>query len=459
MSVEDKNILVREIEKGGEAKQMVPQMKRLAIVELSEILLKLDDQVVLDILPEFSHEQQGLILSEFDIRKQLSLSQKGDIRWFASAFQHMYSESRADLFQHMTQQEQVALLPFLPKKIRKDVIRLSAYPPETAGGIMSTDFATVLENMTCQQAIAKVRIDSPSKKMIYYVYVVDDFMQLKGFITLKDLILDEPKTLVMDALHREFIFAFVDEDRESVAAKVEKYDLMAIPVLNHQKQLVGIVTHDEVIEVIRAEHTEDFEKFMGIVPDKDEVEYLQASTWAHFRKRVFWIISLAIVGILSGMIIHHFEGAIDKLLILALYMPMVADTGGNAGSQAATVVVRALALGQVTVKNWFKIIWKEAQISTILAACLGTIAFGKVLILSWGMHIPDAYNLYQIAFAISLALALQVISATVIGAGLPLIVKRLKGDPAVAASPAITTIVDITGLLIYFGVAVLFFNL
>ncbi|WMJ74230.1 magnesium transporter [Cytophagaceae bacterium ABcell3] len=459
MSQETKDVLVKEITEGKEARQMVPEMKKLALVELSEILSSLDDQVVIDLMPEFSTEQQGLILSEFDVKKQLSLFQKSDARWFAGGFQHMYSESRADLFQHMTQQEQASLLPFLPKKIRTDVIRLSAYPPETAGGIMSTDFATVWEDMTCQQAIAKVRMDAPSKKMIYYVYVVDENMCLAGFITLKDLILIEPDTKVKDALHKEYIFAHVDDDRENVAAKIEKYDLVAIPVLNNQGQLVGIVTHDEAIEVIRAEHTEDFEKFMGIMPDKEEVFYLQTSSWSHFKKRVIWVVSLAIIGIISGMIIHSFESTLDKLLILALYMPMVADTGGNAGSQAATVVVRALALGQVSVRNWWRIIWKEAQISLLLAICLGVLAFGKVLFLSWEADIPEVYNLFQIASVISLALSLQVITATIIGASLPLIVRRFKGDPAVAASPAITTVVDITGLLIYFGTAVAFLSL
>lgn len=339
------------------------------------------------------------------------------------------------------------------------MIALSAYPPETAGGIMNTDFATVQKNMRCDEAIEKVRSDAPSKKTIYYVYVVDAEQKLQGFVTLKDLIMAEPYQLVEQVLHTEFVFAYVDDDREKVAQQIEKYDLVAIPILNRENQLVGIVTHDEAIDVIRAEHSEDMQKFMGIVQANEEFDYIGTSTWKHFKKRVVWIVSLAAVGIISGVIIHSYENALEKLLILALYMPMVADTGGNSGSQAATVVVRALALGQITVRNWFKILWKEAKISLLLAVCLGLLAYGKVLFLSWETDIPSAYSLPLIAFMISLALALQVITATVIGAGLPLLVKRFGGDPAVAASPAITTIVDITGLLIYFGMASLFFSL
>ncbi|MDW8288981.1 MAG: magnesium transporter, partial [Flammeovirgaceae bacterium] len=352
-------------------------------------------------------------------------------------------EKRADFFQHLTQQEQAKLLPYLSKKTREDVIQLSAYPPETAGGIMSTDFATVQGNMTCAEAIEKVRKDAPSKKTIYYVYVVDENQHMIGFITLKDLIMAEPATKVEHALHKDFVFVYVDEDREKVAQKIEKYDLVAIPVLNREHQLVGIITHDDAIDIIHAEHSEDMQKFMGIVQANEAFNYIGTSTVKHFKKRVVWIVSLAAIGIISGIIIHHFENALEKLLILALYMPMVADTGGNAGSQAATVVVRALALAQVTLKDWLRILWKETKISFLLALCLGLIAYAKVLFLSWETEIPTSYSLPSIAFMISLALSLQVITSTIIGAALPLIVRRFGGDPAVAASPAITTVVDI----------------
>jgi magnesium transporter len=442
-------------------RQLLPteQLKKMPVVEVAELLADMEAAELLPQLDNFTAAQQGLIVAEFSMTKQLELFQSVSRKRFALIFEQMPSDNRADLFQHLTQQEQAELLPFLSKKVREDVIQLSNYPPETAGGIMSTDFATVQETMTCAEAIAKIRLDAPSKRTIYYVYVVNDNQEMQGFITLKDLIMNEPETLVRFAMHRKFAFAYVDEDREEVAKKIERYDLVALPVLNRQNQLVGIVTHDEALDIIRAEHTEDMERFMGIIQTNEEFNYLKTSTWEHFRKRVVWIVSLAAVGIVSGMIIHSYESALEKLLILALYMPMVADTGGNAGSQAATVVVRALALGQVGVKDWFKILWKEAKVSVFLSVCLGVLAFAKVLFLSWETEIPAAYQLSQIAFAISLALSLQVITATIIGAGLPILVKRFGGDPAVAASPAITTVVDITGLLIYFGTASLFFAL
>ncbi len=449
----------KELMNKDNLRNLIPLLRNKPVVEISDILLLLDPFHTLDTLLRFKIEEQGEIFSNFPMQFQLDVFQNLSKKKFAIIFETMPSEDQADLFQHLTQSEQSELLPFLSKQVRENVIKLSAYPPETAGGIMSTDFATVNEGMTIAQAIDKVRKDAPSKRTIYYNYVTNNNQELIGFITLKDLIIENPDILVKNAMHNEFVFCYVDEDRERVAELIEKYDLVALPILNRQNQLVGIVTHDEAIDVIRAEHTEDMEKFMGIIQSNEEFNYIETSTWSHFKKRSIWIVSLAIVGIVSGMIIHSYESTLEKLMILALYMPMVADTGGNSGSQAATVIVRALALGQIKINQWFKILWKETRVSLFLAIILGSLAFLKVLFLSWETEIPNQFNLVKIAFVISLALSLQVITATVIGAGLPLLVKRLGGDPAVAASPAITTIVDITGLLIYFSIATLFFQL
>lgn len=438
----------------GRIEELIPVLKKLPTIEVAEILSEISEERMLEALPYFSTEQQAQIYSDLDFDLQYLLFESLDPWKFAGIFEEVPSAVRADFFQEISKDEQILLLPYLTKSVRKDVIELSKYPPETAGGIMSTDFATVLEEMSCSEAIAKVRTDAPSKRMIYYIYVVDKNMTLKGFITLKDLILAEPYQQVAEILHSEYVEASVEEDRESVAQKIEKYDLVAIPVVNYRNQLVGIVTHDEAIEVIRAEQTEDMEKFMGIVPDKEDLGYMETSFWQHFKKRAAWLVSLAAFGILSGIIIHQFETTLEKMIILALYIPMLADAGGNSGSQAATVVIRALSLGQIKVLDWMKIVWKEARIAVLLGIALGILAFGKVMFLSWDAATPDAYGLPFIAFVIALAISLQVLTATVIGALFPLLVKSLGGDPAVAASPAITTVVDVTGLLIYFGVAI-----
>ncbi|MTG96624.1 MULTISPECIES: magnesium transporter [Myroides] len=451
--------LAKDFQSIDQMMTMLPVLKKMPIIDISEVLSLMENKDLFTVLCEFPISEQGEIFAEFPLVKQLSFFQQISKKRFSKIFEEMPSDARADLFQILTQQEQIDLLPFLNKHIRENVLALSSYPADTAGGIMITDFATVSRDMSCFEAIQKVRQDAPSKKTIYYVYVVGEDQTLVGFITLKDLIIAEPDVLVNDELHTEFVFGYVDESSESVAAKIDKYELVALPILNSKNQLVGIVTHDEAIDVIQAEHTEDMERFMGIISNNEELDYNQTSIFDHFKKRVFWLVTLAIVGIISGLIIHSYEGALAQMMILALYMPMVADTGGNAGSQSATVIIRALALGQVNMKSWFAILWKETRIALMLSICLGVLAFAKVVFLSWETDIPAAYSLVAIGGVIALALSLQVISSTIIGAALPLIVKKVGGDPAVVASPAITTIVDISGLLIYFSIAATFFNL
>jgi magnesium transporter len=434
-------------------KQLITLLCDAPTIEVAEFLAQQPSPQLLALLALLPQELQGAIFADFEEEQQLTLYRLLNKKDFAGIFSHIPSHQRAEFYQQISDKEQVQLLPYLSKKIREDVITLSAYPPETAGGIMSTDFATVIENMTVKQAIQKLREDSPSKKMIYYIYVVDKDMQMLGFVSLKDLIMATPDERVASVLHENFVYAKINDDREYVAQQVEKYDLVAIPILNEEKQLVGIVRYDDAMDVIRAEETENMEKFMGIVSNEETSDYLKSSSLQHFKKRVSWILGLFIASILSEVIIHQHEALLGKMTVLALYLPMIAGAGGNAGSQAATVVIRAVSLGQVALRDWMGVILKEAKVAFLLAFCLFFLAFLKVIILS-GNVILENHSTYRLAFAIALSLSLQVISSTVIGASLPLIAKYFNGDPAVAASPAITTLVDITGMAIYFTTVV-----
>jgi magnesium transporter len=449
----DKFAQIDEIFNLVDKAQLKEALSEIPIIDVAEYLDQKNPEEIKQILDRVDHENQGQIFSEFDLDKQLALFNYYDKLSFAFVFENMYSDVRADLYQELSKEQQISLLPYLEKKIREDVIALSSYPPETAGGIMNTDFATVVIHMTAEQAIAKIRKDAPSQKMIYYIYAVDVNMKMLGIVSLKDLIMSDPKTKVSDLIKENFVFSYVDDDKEEAARKIEKYALVAIPVLNRGDQLVGIVSYEDAMDVIQDEHTEDLEKFMGIVPSDDGLDYLSTSSVQHFKKRITWIVSLSILSIVSGIIIHRYEGLLSSLIILALYMPMMADTGGNAGSQAATVVIRALSLGEVKISDWLKIIFKEWKISFLMAAVVGALTFFKILLLSNKNQVPSHVTLVEIASVIATALTIQVMTATIIGAGLPLIVKKFNGDPAVAASPAITTLVDITGLLIYFTVA------
>ena len=445
--------LLQDLSEKGNTAELVEMFEELPTMDVAEFMEEKPIEEVIEFLHKLDIEDQGRIFSDFSQTIQLKLFHALDRRSFAEVFAHMFSDIRADLYQELSKEEQIELLPYLNKKVREDVLILSAYPPETAGGIMTTDFATILADMSAAEALEKIRKDAPSKEMIYYIYVVDHSMVMKGLVTLKDLVLHNPKDKVLEMLNEFFVYAEVNEDRESVAQKIEKYDLVAIPVLNSLNQLVGVVSHEEAIDIIRAEQAEDFEKFGGIMTSPNDDEYLQTSSFHHFKKRVVWVVSLAAIGIISGMIISAYQGILESFIILAMYMPMMAATGGNTGSQAATVIIRSLSLGEIHDEDWPKIIFKEVKISLMLSITVAILTYLKIAFLSYHALLPTGFSMGYIAFTISLAIAIQVITSAIIGAGLPLIVRRMGGDPAVVASPAISTVVDITGLLIYFSVA------
>jgi magnesium transporter len=365
----------------------------------------------------------------------------------------MPHDERADLFKRMPEEKREAVLPALAQAEREDIRRLTAYTEGTAGAVMTSDYATLSQELTVSQAIERLREVAPDKETIYYAYVVDENRKLLGFVSLKDLIVARRDSWVKDIMHRDVIFARAEDDQEEAARKIQKYDLLALPVLNGKDALVGIVTHDDAIDIITQENTEDMEKFMAIAGSHEDAVYMRTPAWVHFKNRSPWVVGLALLGLVSGFIVQSFEGLLLQFAVLAAFMPMLADTGGNTGSQSATLVVRALALKEITPRDIFRILAKEFQVALMLALLLGIIAFGRVILFGGGSTVPPQYSLSTIGVAIALALGLQVVTSTLIGALLPLVAARAKFDPAVVASPALTTIVDITGLLIYFMTA------
>ncbi len=406
--------------------------------EIWAVLKQIDSSLRVEI---FSHLDEAL---QVDIVGTLRRDE------IAHLLADMSPDDRADLFKQLPESLREAVLPALAQAEREDIRRLAAYEEGTAGAVMTSDYATLPPHLTASQAIDHLRKVAPDKETIYYAYVVDDRRKLLGFVSLKDLILAPRQARVDNIMNRKVIFARVDDDQEDAARNIQKYDLLALPVLNGGNALVGIITHDDAIDIITQEHTEDMEKFMAIAGSHEDAIYMRTSVWGHFRNRCPWLIVLAILGMVSGFIVQSFEGLLVQFAILAAFMPMLADTGGNTGSQAATLVVRALALKEISPKDILRILIREFRIALMLALLLGIIAFGRVIFFGGGSTIPESFSLIRIGFAISIALGLQVVTSTLVGALLPLGAARMKWDPAVVASPALTTIVDITGLLIYF---------
>jgi magnesium transporter len=392
----------------------------------------------------FSHLPPGVQLDLVEILNRYEL---------ISLFTHMSPDDRADLYKQLPEERGESILPALAQAEREDIRRLTAYEEGTAGAVMTSDYATIPPHVTAAQAIEHLRTIAPDKETIYYAYVVDSQRRLMGFVSLKDLILAPRGKLVTDILQPEMVYAHVDEDQEKAARKIQKFDLLALPVIDHNDALVGIITHDDAIDVITQEQTEDIEKLMAIAGRHEAGAYMRTTAWGHFRNRAVWVAGLAVLGLVSGFIVQSFEGFLMQFAIFAAFMPMLADTGGNTGSQSASLVIRALALGEIKPRDAVRVVLKEVNVGIYLGILLAALAFGRVMLMGGGSTIPEGVMLVQIAVAISVALGLQVISATLIGALLPLVVARFNKDPAVIASPALTTIVDISGLLIYFYTA------
>ncbi|MCX7788024.1 MAG: magnesium transporter [Spirochaetes bacterium] len=417
---------------------------------VAEMLGSLEIPKVWQVLTLLSIDRRANIFSRLDEDIQEELADFISRKDLALIISEMPADDRVDLLRRFPEEKREPILSAIAHAEREDIRRLFGYKEGTAGAVMTSEYVTLKPTQTVSEAIAAIRRDALNKETVYYAYIIDEQRKLVGFVSLRDLILSDPNALIQDIMHEEVISVKVDEDQEVAARTIQKYDLIALPVVDEHGVLVGIITHDDAVDIITQEQTEDMEKLMAITGSHEAEGYMKTSSWEHFKRRVVWVVALAALGLVSGSIIHSFEDTLMKLMILALYMPMVADTGGNTGSQTATVVVRALALREIGPKDFFKILFKEIRIALLLGLILGLFAFGKVLFLSQGTYIPPGFSLDRIGLAIAVALGLQVVSSAVVGASLPLLAAFMKVDPAVVASPALTTVVDVTGLLIYF---------
>ena len=455
--MKNKNLLlipdVREIIMTGDAKALQDFCQSGHPAVTAELMSTLSGDEAWAIIRHADTPLRADIFSHLSGDLQVEIIRPLSCEEVALLLADMSPDDRADLFKQMPEDLSEAVLPALAQAEREDIRRLSAYKEGTAGAVMTSDYASLSPHLTASQAIERLREVAPNKETIYYAYVVDDNLKLLGFVSLKDLVVARREARVGDIMHREAIFPRVEEDQEDAARKIQKYDLLALPVLNGNDALVGIITHDDAIDIITQEQTEDMEKLMAITGSHENAVYMKTSVWGHFRNRCPWVIVLAILGLVSGFIVQNFEGLLMQFTVLAAFMPMLAATGGNTGSQSATLVVRALALKEISSKDIFRVLAREFRVALMLAVLLGVIAFVRVLFFGSGSSIPDGYSLARIGFAISLALILQVVTSTLIGALLPLGTAKMKCDPAVVASPTLATIVDITGLLIYFTTA------
>jgi len=291
---------------------------------VAELLSGLDAGEIWRILHLIGVKDRAEIFAHFDLDQQVDLATGENRREMARLLEEMDPDERADLVQQLDEKVRDELLPLVARAEREDIRKLVSYAEGTAGSVMTTDYATLKPEIGVTQALESLRVQAPSKETIYYVYVVDEDHRLVGFVSLKDLILARPSQKVGDVMHRDVVSARVNDDQEDVARRIEKFDLIAIPIVNDDTVLVGIVTHDDALDVLRQEQQEDVEKLMAISGRHQAGEYLRTSAWMHFRNRAVWVLILGVLGLVSGLIVQNFEGLLLQFAILAAFMPMLA---------------------------------------------------------------------------------------------------------------------------------------
>ncbi|MGN6106815.1 MAG: magnesium transporter [Kofleriaceae bacterium] len=356
----------------------------------------------------------------------------------------------ADVIQEVGEDHKQPLLALLDVPTRKEVAALLAYAEDEAGGLMSTRYARLRPHMTADEAISYLRRQARDRiETIYYAYVVDPDLHLLGVVSFRDLFATDPRNVVAEIMETDVVRVSDEMDQEAVSRVFAEHDLTVVPVVDAEGRMKGIVTVDDIVDVVQEEATEDAQKFGGMAAL--EVPYLQSSRSQMIKKRGGWLILLLVGSMLTATAMESFQGQIDKVPLLALFIPMIVSTGGNSGSQASTLVIRAMALGELRPADWWLIMRREILTGLALGAILGTVALIRVAVWgTWGRYGED-YLL--VASAVGMSVVGCVLCGTLAGAMLPFVMRKLGADPASASAPFVATLVDVSGILIYFGIA------
>jgi len=368
---------------------------------------------------------------------------------------NLSDDDRVDVFQVVSPETQGRYLGLLGPRDKELTRNLLKYEEDTAGGRMTTQIGRITADMTVKEAITVLRRDREDAETLARIFVVDEQGRLVGKIRLRDLAFNTWDTPVSDLMEEADEYVLANADQEEAARILSKYDLVVLPVVDEFHHLLGVITYDDALEIVEEESTEDIEKLAGIGGEQSESSYIHTSATLHYRRRVVWLVGLAFVSIVSGYVMYRYSETLEQAFILSLFLPMVVAAGGNSGGQAATMVIRAMALGEISPGNAMLIAWKEARTGLLLGLSLGVAisAFITLILPYMQPHTGGQFEFTSLALAVAVALTIQVLSATVMGAMLPIAARSIKLDPAVVSSPSLSSIVDVSGMLIYFTVA------
>lgn len=443
---------ILEALESGETEQIVAIAKEAHPGDVEVAFERLEDEdreQILDQLPAEVLSAWADYLPASDVEHRLNTLPETERR---EVLESLSDDELVDFLQEVDEEDRGQYIELLDEETRQISEDLLKYPEETAGGRMTKAMAVVPEHVCVRQALDLLEAIREEAELLSRIYVVDQQQRILGKLRLRDLAFSKWDTPIRDLMDSDQMSVNAMADQEEAAQMIARYDLMALPVVDDEGRLLGVITHDDALEILEEESTEDMERISGIGGQSD-FAYLQTPALTHFRRRFGWVLTLAFLALTSGLVLHAYEGVLTKYYILALYLPMVVAAGGNTGAQSATMVIRAMSLGELGTREFGRVIWKEGRIGFLLGGLLGLcVALQVRFLLPEGM-MSGGLDPLKVAAVVGISLMAQVLTSTLIGAALPIGAKRIRLDPAVVASPAITTVVDVSGCIIYFTLA------
>ena len=441
--------------------------ENFSMEELMDLLFTRQFRKLKDILTEMNEVDIATFIEELDSEKTVVVFRMLPKELASDVFACLEVDKQEHIINSITDYElgtivddlfvddAVDMLEELPASVVKRVLKNARpdtrklinqflnYPDNSAGSIMTAEYVGLKQSMTVEQAFAYIRKNGVDKETIYTCYVMDEKRRLEGVVTVKDLLMNPYEEVIGNIMDTHVIKAFTTEDQEEVADSFQKYDLLSLPVVDHEERLVGIVTVDDVVDVMEQEATEDFEKMAAMLPS--EKPYLKTGVFQLAKNRIAWLLILMVSSMITGGILAKYEAAFAVIPLLVTFIPMLTDTGGNAGSQSSTMIIRGMAVGEIEPGDLFKVLWKELRVGVIVGVILGFVNYVRLVILYPGRE--------MLCLTVVLSLMATVIIAKTIGCMLPIAAKLFHMDPAIMAAPLITTIVDAVSLIIYFQLA------
>ncbi len=424
-------------------KAMVTDLYPADLATLLETLSPRDITIIFRILPK---ELAAETFTFMDSDTQMHLISGFSDRELREILDEIFVDDAVDIIEEMPANVVARILKNTDSETRTQINNILKYPDDSAGSVMTTEYVYLHKNMTVKEALEKIRQVGVVKETIYTCYVTEA-RKLIGIVTILDLVTRDEDSTIESIMDTNVIYVNTHEDQEVVARKFSKYDFLAMPVVDNDERMVGIITIDDVMDVIAEENEEDFSKMAAMAPIEDS--YFKTSVFTHARKRIGWLIFLMLSATITGTLLTNYEKAFQSIPLLVSFIPMLMSTGGNCGSQSSTTIIRGLATGEIHFSDFFKVAFKEFRISLLVSSILSVIN---------GLRIWITYNDFQLAIVITLSIMGTVIIAKFIGCVLPLVAKKVKLDPALMAAPLISTILDTCSMLIYFQIATMIFE-